>query len=145
MKKTVHLYRCLQLLKALHNKACRWLVLPIFYSCLMLMMVFSAYASIRFYDAIPLYLYVMMPVMFVVLLTFCLLLHYSSGSIFEASSRFIIVQRRYHVGPKLRRVLKSFYPLRVQVGATYFITSGTVTNFMNILVTTTATLLLAFP
>ena len=138
-----HLYRSLQVLKAVHGQACRRIVVPAFYGNLMVLMVVSAYTTLRFHHVLPLFLWSAMPVIFVILCILCVLLHQSSGGVFDSSASFIQSQS-LHGDPYLRRVVKSLKPLRVYVGNTYFLRKRTFGTFVDSFVNYTVMLLLAF-
>ncbi|CAG7825005.1 unnamed protein product, partial [Allacma fusca] len=113
-------YRSLQYLKALHSKAYRMSVIPIFYIALMFLMIFSFYATVRSYTIMTFPGNLVSPVTFIVISVFCVLLHHSSGSVHEFSKKFIQL-RRICMSRGGQMETKSLYALKVHVGGTYYV------------------------
>ncbi|CAG7731168.1 unnamed protein product [Allacma fusca] len=138
------IYRCLQLLKALHNRAYRKIVTPVFFGCSMSLMIFAFYGTIRFYVTIPIPGYLIAPVCFLTVLTFCVLLHQSSGIVYESSQRFLQSQKKHHGNLKEKKTLESLYALRVYVNDSYFVRQSTFVSFMDVFASSAMSLLIAF-
>ena len=70
----------------------------------MALLVFSAYACIRFQGLIPVLMYATLPGIFLVLIVFCVLLHTYTGNFYSSSLAFIACQRQLKSKEMKKRV-----------------------------------------
>jgi len=115
----------------MYNEVNKYIVMPGHILLVTFFMIVSIFVSIRYYDAMPIYLYMEWPGYLVSMTTFIIVFDTISALIYEQSVTWKQSMRKVSGNKLLKAKIASFRPIRCEVGDFFFYRMSTAFNFMS--------------